>query len=188
MSGAGPTFASPWRRIAAWCLDYLVIAAYLVMLTALSLGLNATPLRSGFNSAMSNAVTAELLGFVFLTAPVVMYFAILEASSWQATLGKRAVGVVVVGASRGRLALGRALAREGLRFLPWELSHALLWRVALAPDKNSVSGWVTWGFVVVYLLVLAYLVTLFVGSQHRTLYDRVAGSYVLRGTSPLNLP
>ncbi len=182
MSGAGAPFASPWRRIAAWCLDYLVIAGYLVALTALSLGLQAIGLRSGFNTAMSSATTAELLGFVFLTAPVLLYFAILEASSWQATLGKRALGVVVVGASRGRLSLGRALVREAVRFLPWELSHALLWRVALAPDKNSASGWVTGGFAAVYLLVFVYLVTLFVGTQHRTLYDRVAGSYVLRTT------
>ena len=36
------------------------------------------------------------------------------------------------------------------------------------------------GFALVYLIVFAYLVTLFVGSQHRTLYDRLAGSWVLR--------
>jgi uncharacterized RDD family membrane protein YckC len=182
LNAAGAPFASPWRRLAAWGLDYLVIAAYLVVLTAASLGLEATPVRSGFNAATSGAVTAELLGFVFLTAPVTLYFAILEASSWQATLGKRALGVVVVSASRRRLSFGRAILREAVRFLPWELSHALLWRVALAPDKNSVSGLVTVGFAAVYLLVLAYLITLFVGTQHRTVYDRVAGSYVLRRT------
>jgi uncharacterized RDD family membrane protein YckC len=180
LSGAGAPFASPGRRIAAWFLDYLVIAAYLVVLTAVSLGLQATPLRSTFNAAMSSAVTAELLGFVFVTAPVVLYFAFLEQSSWQATLGKRALGVVVAGVSRGRLSTGRALVREAVRFLPWEMSHALLWRVALAPDKSTVSGGTTWGFAAVYLLVFVYLVTLFVGSQHRTIYDRVAGSVVLR--------
>jgi len=36
------------------------------------------------------------------------------------------------------------------------------------------------GFAAVYLLLFAYLVSLFVGSQHRTLYDRVAGSRVVR--------
>ncbi len=36
------------------------------------------------------------------------------------------------------------------------------------------------GFAVVYLLVFAYVISLFVGSQHRTLYDRVAGSRVMR--------
>jgi hypothetical protein len=35
------------------------------------------------------------------------------------------------------------------------------------------------GFVVVYVLVGLYLVTLFVGS-HRTVYDRLAGSIVIR--------
>jgi Na+/H+ antiporter NhaC len=38
------------------------------------------------------------------------------------------------------------------------------------------------GFAVVYLLLFVYLVSLFVGSQHRTVYDRLAGSRVLRGS------
>ena len=177
---AGGPFASPWRRIAAWSLDYLVIAAYLVVLTAVSLGLKATGLRSTFNAAMSGAATAELLGFLLLTLPVVLYFAILEASPWQATLGKRALGLIVVRDSRGRLPFGRAIVREAVRFLPWELSHALLWRIALAPDRGSMPAWATFGFAGVYLLVFAYLATLFIGSQHRTIYDRLAGSYVLR--------
>jgi hypothetical protein len=39
---------------------------------------------------------------------------------------------------------------------------------------------VTAGFGVVYALVLVYLVTLFIGSQHRTVYDRLAGSIVIQ--------
>lgn len=179
---AGATFASSWRRIAAWGLDYFVIAAYLVVITAVTLGLRATALRSALDGAMSRAASAELLGFLMLTLPVVLYFSIFESSPWQATLGKRALGLIVVGRSRGRLPFGRALVREAVRFLPWELSHALLWRVAFAADHNSLAPSTTAGFAAVYLLVLAYLVTLFVGSQHRTIYDRIAGSYVLRRT------
>jgi uncharacterized RDD family membrane protein YckC len=176
---AGTQFASPWRRIAAWSLDYLVIAGYLVVLTAVTLGLQATGFRGTLDGAMSRPASAELLGFLTLTLPVVLYFAILESSRWQATLGKRALGLVVAGAS-GPLPIGRALLREALRFLPWELSHALIWRIALAPDRQSFPAWASWGIAAVYVLVIAYLVTLFAGSQHRTVYDRIAGSYVLR--------
>jgi uncharacterized RDD family membrane protein YckC len=172
--------ASPLRRIVAWLLDYLLIAAYLVLMTAVSLGLRASPVQAGFNSAISQPVTAELLGFVLLTLPVVLYFALCEASPLRATLGKRALRLAVVEANGGQLTTRRALLREAVRFLPWELSHALLWRVALSPEHGSISFRVIAGFGVVYALVLLYLATLFIGSQHRTAYDRLAGSIVIQ--------
>jgi len=172
--------ASPLRRIAAWLLDYVLIAAYLVLLSAVSLGLRLSPIQTEFDSAMGQPLTAELLGFFLLTLPVVLYFALFEASPLRATLGKRALRLAVVELNGFRLSTRRALLREAVRFLPWELSHALLWRVALGPHGGSIVWWVTAGFGVVYALVLIYLVTLFIGSQHRTVYDRLAGSIVIQ--------
>ncbi|HXN01169.1 MAG TPA: RDD family protein [Candidatus Dormibacteraeota bacterium] len=172
--------ASPLRRIAAWLLDYLLIAAYLVLLTAVSLSLRLSPMQAEFDSAMSQPLTAELLGFFLLTLPVVLYFALFEASPLRATLGKRALRLAVVELNGFRLSMRRALLREAVRFVPWELSHALLWRVALGPHGGSIAWWVTAGFGVLYALVLVYLVTMFIGSQHRTVYDRLAGSIVIR--------
>jgi uncharacterized RDD family membrane protein YckC len=180
--GTSTAIASPWRRVAAWLLDYLVIAAYLILLTAVSIGLLASPVGTAFSAAMRQPIPAELFGILLLTGPVVLYFALMEASARQATLGKRALGIVVVGPGGGRLSLGRAIVREAVRFLPWELSHALIWRAVLSPQRNSLTALETAGFAVVYLLVFAYLVSLFVGSQHRTLYDRLAGSRVMRRT------
>lgn len=171
--------AAPLRRVAAWLLDYVLIAAYLVLLTALSLGLRVSPVQAGLNSAMTQPIAAELLGFSLLTLPVVLYFALSEASRRRSTLGKRALRLAVVDEKGGRLTIRRALWREAVRFLPWELSHALLWRVALSPDRGSISVLVTAGFAVVYALVLLYLLTLFFGS-HRTVYDRLAGSIVIQ--------
>lgn len=172
--------ASPWRRVGAWMLDYLVIAAYLIVLTAASLGILATPLAPDLNAAVRQPSTAELVGFLILTTPVVLYFALLEASKWQATLGKRALGILVVGPGGGRMSIWRAVVREAARFLPWELSHALVWRLALSPARSSFPAWAAAGFAIVHLLVFAYLITLFFGTQHRTLYDRLAGSLVVR--------
>jgi uncharacterized RDD family membrane protein YckC len=171
--------ASPFRRVGAWLLDYLLIAAYLVVLTVASLGLRISPMEAGLGGALSRPVAAELAGFLLLTLPVVLYFALCEASRWQATLGKRALRLAVVDARGGRLTPRRALLREAVRFLPWELSHALLFQVALSTNRGSISILVTAGFVAVYGLVLLYLVTLFIGS-HRTIYDRLAGSIVIQ--------
>jgi uncharacterized RDD family membrane protein YckC len=171
--------ASPWRRVAAWLLDYLLIAAYLVVLTAVSLGLGLSPMQAGITSTLSRLFAAELVGFLTLTLPVVLYFAVCEASRWRATLGKRALRLAVVDKQGGRLTVRGALLREAVRFFPWELSHAMLYRVALSTDRGSIAVGVTIGFVVVYALVGLYLVTLFIGS-HRTVYDRLAGSLVIQ--------
>ncbi len=180
-----PVPASPFRRVGAWLLDYVLIAAYLVVLTVVSLGLRISPLEGGLARALSRPVAAELVGFLLLTLPVILYFALSEASHRRATLGKRALRLLVVDQNGGRLTLRRALLREAVRFLPWELSHALLYRVALSADRGSISPLVTAGFVIVYALVLLYLVTLFIGS-HRTVYDRLAGSIVISDSDPFN--
>ena len=169
--------ASPWRRVGAWMLDYLVILAYLVALTAASIGMQAS--SALLDSASARPITAELVGFLTLTGPVILYFALCEASTWQATLGKRALRLVVVGPGGKRLPLGRAIVREAVRFLPWEMAHALIWPLALAPHLEPLPVTIG-GFAVVYLLLFSYLVSLFVGSQHRTIYDRIAGSRVMQ--------
>jgi uncharacterized RDD family membrane protein YckC len=171
--------ASPWRRVLAWLLDYMLIAAYLVVVTAVGLGLRLSPMQAGITSALDRPFAAELVGFVMLTLPVVLYFALCEASRRQATLGKRALRLAVVDKKGGRLSVRRALMREAVRFFPWELSHAMLYRIALSTDRGSIAVLVTVGFVVVYALVGLYLVTLFIGS-HRTVYDRLAGSIVIQ--------
>jgi uncharacterized RDD family membrane protein YckC len=180
MGASGVVVASPWRRVAAWMLDYLVILAYLIALTAASLVTQRSPVASVFSSALKNPITAELVGFLTLTGPVILYFAITEASAWQATLGKRALRIVVVGPGGARLPFGRAIVREAVRFLPWEMAHSLIWPLALPPHLEPLPVTIG-GFAVVYLLLVAYLVSLFVGSEHRTVYDRLAGSRVLLG-------
>ena len=181
MVAGGMAVASPWRRVAAWMLDYLVILAYLIVLTAASFVTQLTPAAPVFRSALTKPITAELVGFLTLTGPVILYFAITEASAWQATLGKRALRIVVVGPGGTRLPFGRAIVREAVRFLPWEMAHALIWPLALPPHLEPLSVTIG-GFAVVYLLLIVYLVSLFVGSEHRTVYDRLAGSRVLRGS------
>jgi uncharacterized RDD family membrane protein YckC len=81
------TFAHVQQRIGAFLLDYLVIAAYLVLLIIMSVGLGFGPLRSVFRAMFANPNRSELSAFLLLVLPVILYFALFECSSWQATLG-----------------------------------------------------------------------------------------------------
>ena len=170
----------PVRRLLAFVLDYFVIAAYLIILAAASLLILATPLRPSFESIWGNAWSAELAGFFLLTSPVILYFALFESSARGATLGKRALHLRVVQLDGSRLGLGRSLLRSAVKFLPWEMAHFTIWHYVYGSARHAnPPSWTTVTLTAVYLLALAYIVTLVIGRTHRTIYDRIAGSRVI---------
>jgi uncharacterized RDD family membrane protein YckC len=174
------TFANVRQRIGAFLLDYLIIAAYLVLLVVISVGLGFGPLRSVFRAMFADPNRSEFSAFLLLVLPVVLYFALLECSSWQATWGKRKMGLRVIDTHGARLSFPRSLVRSLLKFAPWELTHACLWRIPgwpLAPATPSPV--ITAGLVLVWILVAAYLVSMLVSKKHQALYDWIAGTYVI---------
>jgi uncharacterized RDD family membrane protein YckC len=174
------TFANVRQRSGAFLLDYLIIAAYLVLLVTISVGLGFGPLRSAFRAMFADPNRSEFSAFLLLVLPVILYFALLECSSWQATWGKRKIGLRVIDTQGARLSLLRSLVRSLLKFLPWELTHACLWRIPgwpLAPTTPSPV--ITAGLVLVWVLVAAYLVSILVSQKHQALYDWIAGTFVI---------
>jgi hypothetical protein len=75
------------RRVAAFAVDWLLIAAWGAILFAVVWLLNGGALR-----APTNAWIAQAIGFGSMTLPVTMYFAIFESSPLRASLGKRCLG------------------------------------------------------------------------------------------------
>ena len=172
--------ARPSRRIAAFAWDYLVVVAYIVLLAVFSsiawFGVLGRLPGAGDRSPW----LFDLIAFVTLVLPVILYFSVHEASASQATWGKRRAGVRVTTVDGGRLNMRRSLLRSGLKFLPWQIVHTALFHVPgwpLAPTEPP--GWVVAGFGVAYALAGIYLVGLFVPSSQRTLYDRIAGARVV---------
>ncbi len=128
----------------------------------------------------SNAWSAELAGFLLLTTPVVLYFALFESSPGGATPGKRVLHLRVVKLDGRRLGRGRALLRSVVKFAHWELAHFTIWQYVYgAAGHANPPTWTTITLAVVYLLVPAYLISLFIGRAHRTIYDRLSGSIVI---------
>ena len=167
------------RRIAAFGLDYLLIAAYLVILAAAQLFALAVVPGRVISHLYSSPLAAEATGFAALTLPVVLYFALSEASTRQATLGKRALGLIVTDLRGRRLSLLRSFVRSAIKFAPWELAHAMIYQITFNNDSASRSPALIVGFATVYLLVGAYFAMLFIGSR-RTPYDRLTGTCVAR--------
>ena len=91
-------YAGFWRRFAAYAIDYALIfvcSAAIAVVAALA----------GFLQEDTPQLSAIVLVGYFL------YCALLESSSWQATIGKRVLGLKVTNRRGERIGFGRAAAR-----------------------------------------------------------------------------
>lgn len=163
-------------RIAASAIDYLIFALYLILLTTVALAVNRT-FPNVSQALFGNPASGQITGFIVITLPVTMYFALLESSSWQSTLGKRWKRLRVVEKNNGRLSRMRAFGRTLLKFIPWELSHACIWQIRFS--AGDPSPMIILGFALVWILIAANIAGLLVSPTHQALYDRLAGSYVV---------
>ncbi|HYB62003.1 MAG TPA: RDD family protein [Methylomirabilota bacterium] len=99
-------YAGFWRRFVALWIDQIILVFFTLAVMAFS-GIAMSHLPP-------NATSRALIGWamiVLLVASVSMYFALLESSAKQATLGKMALGVVVTDLNGKRISFARALAR-----------------------------------------------------------------------------
>lgn len=110
--------------------------------------LQSLELDPGLSAAMQsggarlNAALAQ--GALRLVACAAIYFIGFEASAWQATPGKRALGLRVSTRDGARVGLGRASARffaAALSWLSFNLGHAIVgWRSDGAALHDLVAG------------------------------------------------
>ncbi len=170
-----PTYAGLRQRLLAFVFDYILIGAYLVVLVAAGFTVNRT-LPSLAQALFGSPFSGEASGFLLITLPVALYYALLEASSWQASWGKRRMRLRVCGDNGTRLRTARALSRTALKFIPWELAHACIWQLTFAANKSSPLFLA--GFSLVWLLVGANVLSLLLSPTRQTIYDRLTGTFV----------
>jgi uncharacterized RDD family membrane protein YckC len=169
------SYAGFWRRAAAFALDYLIISGYLIGLALLSLLLNN--LLDANQWLFADRIQAQAIAFLLVTLPVTLYFAISESSVKQATWGKQRLKMKVTDHYGNRISIWRAFGRTLLKFIPWELSHTLIWQIYFSQQPDSV--WISYGFVLVYLLIGLNIILLVITRRNQTLYDLLARTYVV---------
>lgn len=110
-SPAGPVYAGFWRRFAAFLIDEILLGAVaLIFSTPLYLSGSSGSGNSGLEIAvLSNRIFSFLLHW--------LYFALMESSSRQATLGKMAIGIMVQDYEGRRISFLRGTGRYFGKFL-----------------------------------------------------------------------
>jgi len=168
------------RRVAAFALDYVLIAAYLAVLGVVGSVLAFGPMGDRWQELVSNPHRMDLVAFSTAILPVIIYFTLLEGSARGATWGKRRMRLRVARTGGGHLGRGRALVRSAVKFLPWQLAHTCLLHIPGWPaETQEPQLWVVAGMVLAWVLVGLYIVALGVHPDRRTPYDWVAGSQVV---------
>lgn len=164
-----------WLRAGAFALDYIVILAYLLGITLLPILANAL---FGANLWLfADRVRAQIVAFLLVTLPVTLYFAVSESSARQATWGKHRLKLKVTDHGGNRISFWRALGRTILKFIPWEISHTLIWEIYFLPQTEA--AWIGYGFALVYLLIGLNIVSLSMTKTKQTLYDLLTHTYVI---------
>jgi uncharacterized RDD family membrane protein YckC len=170
------TYAGFWQRMMAFVLDYVIILFYLGAVTLLFLLLNS--LFSIDDWLFTDRVSAQFTGFLLITLPVTLYFVISESSNRQATWGKQRMKLSVADENGAKISFWRSLARTFLKFIPWELSHTLIWKLSFSPQEDNAL--IYYGFGFVYLLVGLNIASLLITKKHQTLYDLLTKTYVIK--------
>ena len=127
----------------------------------------------------------QAIGLITMTAPVTLYFALCESSRMRASFGKRAAGLIVADHAGARLSFARALVRNALKFVPWELGHMVAWQAASSGDAGP-PAWVWVPAVTANVVVLWWLGTML--ATGTTPYDRWAGTQIRLAGAPSTPP
>ena len=166
------SFANLWQRISAFLLDYLILAVYLAGLSALFF------ILPNAGSLFDTRIKAQTFGFLFVTLPITLYFAISEPSKKQGTWGKSRLSLNVTDKNGNRVGFGKSLIRSTLKFIPWEISHTLIWEVTFNPEINPII--INSMLISVYGLLGANIASLLLTKTRQTLYDLVCGTYIIK--------
>lgn len=162
--------ANPRQRILAALLDIAVMLLWGVVVlagVAIAAAWGALPRLGPFGY--------NLLALVMVVLPVTVAFTAWEAGRYEATPGKRRVGLRVRTDPGGeRLSWQRAAVRNLLKFgLPWTLAQSAVLALFTAPAADAAVG-----VIFAIGVPIAYIASLVIWGN-RTVYDWLLGTTVI---------
>ena len=132
-------YAGFWRRLAASLIDgVLLVITYIASAFAMGVVYGAITGRGG--DEMSDT-TANAIAYVAWAASVVvgwLYYALMERSAQQATLGKMALGIIVTDVKGQRVSFGRATGRYFGKIVSQIILFIGFLMVAFTPKKQGL--------------------------------------------------
>lgn len=164
------------KRLSAFAIDLFIVAIYGLCLFLLVVLINGgLPVQE----LPYNTYKQQLIGFVSLVLPTLLYFIYSE---WRfgRTFGKKLMGIRVVSIDGKNIRFGQIAIRNILKLLPWEIAHFGVHQFISANlSQNKIPMIAFASSVFAQLLILIYLGFAIWHKQSRTPYDLVARTRVI---------
>ncbi|PYZ93409.1 hypothetical protein CR194_09530 [Salipaludibacillus keqinensis] len=161
-------------RLKAFMYDYVLIFAYLIILFMATVFIFPS-LQNFFTGSL---MVAQLTGFLLVTSPVSLYFIISDSRIGGQSVGKKLAGIRVVSLKGSAISLPQATLRTTLKFLPWELSHFLVYRLIYIGDGDMPFNYYLIGGLI-YALMFVYILTAIFLKNKQSLYDLITRTQVI---------
>ena len=140
-------YAGFWKRAAAWVIDAILVGIVNLIITGIIFGFDRSTSSSG--SEFQFEFTAGMGAESLLSLAVGMgYFALMESSPKQATLGKMALGIIVTDTEGQRISFPRAMGRYFAKFLSWITVLVGFFMAGWTPKKQALHDLVARTLVV----------------------------------------
>ncbi len=176
---AAMRYAGFWRRFAAYFVDGIllfVVAVFLAVLLLLVWTLSTGQTLQPDPAFLEQQIQAIAIPLEIVHAVLVwLYFALMESSSRQATLGKLLIGLVVTDLTGRRISFWRATGRHLGKFFALQFLTSIIW---LSPYASQPMQ-----YALIALLVLLGLLALVLAGlteKKQALHDLLADTLVLR--------
>jgi uncharacterized RDD family membrane protein YckC len=111
---AGVGYGGFWIRVVAAIIDSIILSLVLIPAVVIFGGLGAAGMLGGAPHFSPELIAGVRIPFLFVAW---LYEALLESSSYQATLGKMMLGMKVTDLYGNRLSFGRATGRHFAKWL-----------------------------------------------------------------------
>ncbi|MDR3070679.1 MAG: RDD family protein [Propionibacteriaceae bacterium] len=157
------------RRLQAGLVDLAMLFIWLPII----IGITAVLLYLGLTAGLNQLLVYAVATFTAILVPVVV-FSLLDSGRNRGTWGKRRFQMQVVRLNGERLGLGRALARNFLRYaLPLAF---LALGIAAMLTRPGLDSWIAVAIAAVFPIV--YVLSIWFGSG-RSLYDSILDTQVV---------
>ncbi len=125
-----------------------------------------------------DSVNMELYVLTSISLPVWIYFTLMDSKISKGTFGKRILKLFVSQQDRNEIiSIGRSFLRTILKLAPWELAH--LGVIFPTPMYFEEEGGLRILTILGLALFLAYIVSIFLDKEGRSIYDRILGTKVI---------
>jgi uncharacterized RDD family membrane protein YckC len=113
---AEPVYAGFWLRAVALSIDELICAFITAVFSLPFMAFSEYSIASAYEDMMTLSVDSSL-GYSFGAFITWFYFTLLESSKWQATLGKKMVGIKVTDTEGYQIGILQANIRYWSKFI-----------------------------------------------------------------------